>query len=171
MHLAEVGRLLALIRARYPNANLGDPELAARAWAMTLDTAPYDAAEAALRVWFRREKWAPDAAELRELIAERAGVLPSLDAGWAAAREHIRRHGEVGGAPFGGSPAVEEAVNAVGGWRALRRSEQPERDREAFERAYRAIRLRHLGNLDLGAAIAALNGGPGMAGTLPERVA
>lgn len=93
MDIAEVGRLLGLIAARYPNARLGEDEnLTIQAWAITLEDVPAEPHMGlALREWFTTQKWPPDAAELRRLALDLGGPTPAMLARAereAAAREH-----------------------------------------------------------------------------------
>jgi hypothetical protein len=159
----EAAKVLAMVQIRYPNANLGDPDLAPDVWQMTLDDVPYEAAELALRAWFKREKWAPDPSELRGLILCALAEVPEPGDAWAMALAHIRTEGLIGGRPFDGPEPVAQAVAAIGGWRALRTSEQPERDRDAFLKVYATYAKRATASLDVAAMLAerpaALNGG------------
>lgn len=155
MTLQEAGQLLALVKSRYPNANFGDPRTAARAWEMTLDDVPYEAAESALRAWFKRDKWPPDPSELRGLILSAIAEVPESGDAWEMVRAHLRAtYPGLPGPGFAGPEAVRRAVEALGGWHALRVSEQPERDRDAFFRVYPQYAKRAAATVDVDAAIA-----------------
>ena len=80
MNAQEVGQLLGLIAARYPNGRLGqDEELTIQAWHLTLSDIPLRPhAERALRDWFERKPFAPDASEVRRLALELGGPTPAM---------------------------------------------------------------------------------------------
>lgn len=80
MNAQEVGHVLGIIAARYPNARLGqDEELTIQAWHITLEDIPAQPhAELALRQWFRERRWPPDASELRELALQLGGPTPAM---------------------------------------------------------------------------------------------
>lgn len=154
----EAAKALALIQLRYPNANLGDPGKAPDVWQMTLDDVPYPAIDAALRSWFKREKWPPDPAELRSLILEGLDEVPDVGDAWSQVQSHIRgTYGGFGASnpPFRGPACVAQAVQAIGGWRQLRMSEEPERDRAAFFKVYPVYAKRAGAAIDIAAAIEA----------------
>ena len=151
MNVTEAGRILALIQARYPNANFGAERLAARSWAMSLCDVPYEAVEWAAGRWFQREKWPPDPSELRQLVLTALGAVPEAEAAWASVVAHIRRHGMVSGVAYDGSDVTRQAVEAIGGWWVLRTSEQPGKDRDAFLRAYATYAKRAMTDADVAA--------------------
>lgn len=153
MNRVEAGKLLAVIQSRYPHANLGDPDAAATAWALTLDDVPYPAAVAVLGPWFKGERFAPDPSELRSRILAAAAGLPEAGDAWAMVLRHIRDNGEVGGRPFSGPEPVAQAVRAMGGWRVIRHSESPDKDRERFFATYPTYAKRWAAEADVAAAI------------------
>jgi len=95
MNLTETKQLLAVIAARYPNSKVWDqdPELTIKAWQMTLDDVTLGDAQRVLVGWFKAHKWAPDPAEIRELLAEAVNPLPSEGAVWARRSRYF--HGEL----------------------------------------------------------------------------
>jgi hypothetical protein len=142
MNRTETTRLLAVIKSRYPQAAFGAADAAVTAWTLTLEDVPYQAAEAALRRWFRERRWAPDPSELRVAVLQLMDAAPDPADAWEMVIRHIRENGVVGGSPFNGPEPVSQAVAAMGGWRALRTSEQVQRDRDAFLRVYEVYQRR-----------------------------
>ena len=159
MTYPEIAKLLAILKVTYPNAQSADPTAQVRAWAMALSDIPYALAEAAIQRHVKRSKWHPTPSEIRELIADAHGVLPDEATAWQMVRQYIRDNGYINPAPWSGPSIVLEAVRAIGGFRQLRMSESPDRDRDAFGRAYRTYRERALGEIDLGVAVAELTAG------------
>ena len=156
MNRTEVAKVLAVVAERYRHAKFGDDaESLVTAWHVTLDDVPYDAAMVALRAWFKAEKWAPDPSELRGRILSGLSAVPDEAEAWALVLRHMRSTYGPFGTPFVGPEPVRLAVEAIGGWWALRTSEQPTRDREAFGRVYPVYAKRALSDLD----VAALLGG------------
>lgn len=92
MNGKEVAAVLALIAARYPTAKVfeQDPKLTQQAWTMTLDDVPYEAVQPVLARWFKTEKWAPDPAELRALIADAVQPVPSEGDVWSRRFAYFR---------------------------------------------------------------------------------
>ena len=84
MTTSEVKQLLAVIAARYPNSKVWDqePDLTITAWQMTLDDVALGDAQRVLVGWFKSHKWAPDPAEIRELLAEAVNPVPSEGEAW-----------------------------------------------------------------------------------------
>lgn len=159
MTYPEIAKLLAILKVTYPNAQSADPTAQVRAWAMALSDIPYALAEAAIQRHVKRSKWHPTPSEIRELIADAHGVLPDEATAWQMVRQYIRDNGYINPAPWSGPSIVLEAVRAIGGFRQLRMSESPDRDRDAFGRAYRTYRERALGEIDLGLAVEELAAG------------
>lgn len=147
----EAGRLLTILRATYHNVKLDNLPATVDAWHLALVDAPFALISEAARAWIGTEKWFPTPAELRMLAIEQVGALPTGTEAWALVLAHMRSSGAIGGAPFAGPPEVTQAVQAIGGWRVLRSSEEPGRDRTAFLRAYEVYRLRTARELDLSA--------------------
>lgn len=150
----ETAQLLALVQARYPHRNAGEPLATVRAWHMTLGDVPYWAAEAVLAEWFRTERWAPDPAELRTQILALVAEVPSPADAWLDVLRHMRAHGQVSGVRYEGPAAIRQAVESIGGWRRLRMSETPEADRKAFLSAYETYARRAAAAADVAALIA-----------------
>ncbi|MFM9108765.1 MAG: hypothetical protein ACKOWF_18930 [Chloroflexota bacterium] len=163
MNEVETTRLLAVIKSRYPQAALGAPEAAVAAWLLTLEDVPYAAAEEALRRWFRERRWAPDPSELRVAVLQLVNEAPDAADAWEMVLRHIRENGTIGGRAFSGPGPVVQAVAAAGGWRNLRTSDNPQRDRDAFIRAYEVYQRRAAGG-----DLAVLMASRGYA-ALPER--
>lgn len=158
----EAGRLLTILRATYHNVKLDNPQATVDAWHLALADAPFGLMQRAARGWIGTEKWFPTPAELRLLAIDQAGVLPSVPEAWAMVLAHIRGTGLIGGAPFSGPREISQAVAAIGGWRVLRMSEDPGRDRQAFGRAYETYRMRTAREMDMG-ELAAITDGERMA--------
>lgn len=155
MNRTEAGKLLAVIQARYPHANLGDPDAAATAWALSLGDVPYAAAVAALGPWFKAERFAPDPSEIRGAVAEGLGLAPDEAEAWALVERYRRGYYPGVYSPGWSLPApVAAALAAIGGVDALFRSEEPAKDRAAFGRAYQTYRKRAVAETDIAAAVA-----------------
>ena len=150
MNRSEAGRVLAVVQSRYPQANFGRADAAAEAWALTLDDVPYGAVMQALAVWFKGNRWPPDPSELRGIVLAEAQAVPDAADAWELVVRHLRENGAIGGSPFAGPEPVKQAVQAIGGWHTLRRSETPGKDREAFEDAYRVYAKRAMAGVNVG---------------------
>lgn len=145
MNAQDVGIVLGLIAARYPNAKLGqDEDMTIQAWTMTLADVPIEGAKEALARWFKTQRWAPDPSELRSAVAATILDLPDVEEAWGIACGARAAY-------YPGFPntidmpePVRLAVNAIGGLHALKQSTEPHKDREAFAKAYAVYRRRAL---------------------------
>ena len=85
-------------------------------------------------------KWLPTIAELRqradEIILEEAGHLAAPEA-WGLLLREVRRVGHWGAPDL--PPNARQALDAIGGWRALCMSENSAADRARFLEAYNLI--------------------------------
>jgi len=154
VNAGETAQLLALVQARYPGRNAGDPVATVKAWQMTLADVPYWAAEAVLGEWFRTERWAPDPSELRSRILTLVAEVPAPADAWLSVVRFIRENGQLSGARYEGPAAVRQAVESIGGWRRLRMSETPEADQKAFLSAYETYARRAAASADVAALVA-----------------
>lgn len=149
MNRSEITKLLAVIQGRYPRMETGDASELVTAWYLTLDDVPYQAAEFAVRRWFKEQRFPPDPSELRQMILEEMHEVPEAAKAWQEVITHIRQNGTIGGKPFAGPQIISETVAAIGGWYNLRTSTEPTRDREAFIRAYTTYSRRSLSDLNI----------------------
>jgi hypothetical protein len=139
-----VARLLLVVTARYPTSKIvqQDEALTVKAWHMTLADVPYEAAERALAQWFKSEKWAPDPSELRSVVAGEILGLPEVEEAWGIARGAISAYYPGFNVKLDMPDPVRQAINSIGGLHALKMSERPDKDRDAFMRAYAIERKR-----------------------------
>ena len=150
MNRTDAARVLAVIQSRYPQANFGRADTAVEAWAMTLDDVPYGEVMQALGTWFKSNKWPPDPSELRGLVLSEAAAVPDSADAWEMVLRHMRENGKIGGFKFAGPEPVRQAVEAIGGWHALRMSEYPGKDRAAFEQVYPVYAKRAMAKVNVG---------------------
>lgn len=143
----ETGQLLTILRATYHNVRLDNAAATVDAWFMALSDAPFPVMRQAAQAWIATQQWFPTPAELRMLAIDQAGLLPPAADAWGLVMGHIRRHPL--GVPFDGPAAIEQAVQAIGGWRELRLSEEQSYDRQAFAKAYETYRQRAARDLDM----------------------
>jgi hypothetical protein len=144
----EIGRLLTILRATYHNVKLDNLPATVDAWHLALVDAPFAVMQEAARAWIGTSQWFPTPAELRMLAIEQAGMLPSGGDAWAMVLRHMR-NSSIHGPAFDGPAPVAQAVAAIGGWRQIRCSEEPGRDRTAFLKAYETYRLRAARDVDM----------------------
>lgn len=145
MNAQEVGIVLGLIAARYPNAKLGqDEDMTIQAWAMTLSDVPLEGAKTALANWFKTQKWAPDPSELRSAVASSLLGLPDVEEAWGMVCAARSTYYPGFATKIDLPGPVRQAIEAIGGLHALKHSTTPTADREAFAKAYATYRRRAL---------------------------
>lgn len=152
MNRAETAGILAIALEAYQHA-APNPDALLSAWHMALDDVPADVAALALRRHVRENKWFPKPAEMRSQCVAMTHAIPEPGDAWAMVQQHMRDHGYLNPPPFVGPDCVAEAVRAMGGWHQLRRSEQPERDREQFMRLYQTYQTRAARDLHIADAL------------------
>lgn len=118
-------------------------------FAAAIEDLDYAAAMRAAQVWMATRSERPQPADIREstrVELEAAGQIPSLlpaDEAWALVLREMRERGQYRGFGRGQDyPAVDAALAAMGGFRALCMSDNPEADRAHFLRLYTAIATR-----------------------------
>ncbi len=136
MNLSEATKLVAILKGVYLREQFTEESPKSFLWLLG-DLSLDDVLEAA-QIHGRTSKWCPTAAELREIIANKAfPAIPSGDA-WEIVQKQIRAHGHSG---FGqcnfGNDAVEMAVRRVG-WRRLCLDEDQKYIRRDFDLALTA---------------------------------
>lgn len=148
MTYAECAKLLAIAAAAYDQP-IGDPDALVAAWHMVLEDVPPDAAADALKEHLRENKWFPKPAEIRQRVVSHTGAIPDPYDAWEMVMKHIKENGYIRPVPFVAPKPVAEAVNAIGGIAAIRKSERPDKDRDAFVHAYQTYAARAARDLDV----------------------
>lgn len=160
MNKAEVADMLGLICVRYPNAKRSDnPELEVLTSHMVLADVPNAAVQAALIKWFKTQRFAPDPAEIREIVLFETGIVPSDDEAWRMVRSYASswQSGLGWKTPDGEPPEtlpppVHAAFRAVGGASSI----NSDVTRAQFSKAYATCRANYSAEINIGAALAAL---------------
>lgn len=131
----ETAAIISILTARYGQVSWEpDPTKVHAMWHAVLADCPADAVQEVAAEWARREDRAPDPAELRRMVVDRAARLP----GEAAALKEATAHLTSREPRFRGSRVVSETVQVLGGWDALRRMTPTDRQRY-WRRAYEAV--------------------------------
>lgn len=149
----EMSRLIAVLQAQYPHHDVADGEALLLGWQMALGDVPYEAATEAVVAWLRSgERFFPSAGQLRQLVIDDTGALPSGPDAWAMVLARMKSTYPGHPAPPWDAPeCVRQAVKAMGGMDVLRHSEEPGIDRTQFLKIYETYRARATRSLDLGA--------------------
>ena len=159
MNKPETRKILALVKAAYPNFKVPDSDLEldmmVGSWHLTLGDLPYDLVERAMLDYQRSPaEFPPTAGQLRHLAIDRAQVIPNREQAWQMVLDHLKRHSYIDRTPLAAPEPVLQAVKTLGGIGALRRSEEPEMDRAHFFKVYDTYRERAL--RDVGGDLVAL---------------
>lgn len=144
-----VAKCIVTMVMAYPDANV--PIETQRVYKEALADIPDEALKLATTQIIATSKWFPKIAELREAAAQLqlgSGELMSGDEAWGDCLKTLRQLGyyEV---PVFSNKAITKAVEAVGGWRYLRESNDDMADRSHFVKAYDQIIKRELREAEL----------------------
>ena len=148
---AESIRLVRGLMAAYPQREIR-PETVEE-YARMLADLDYGAACEAVAHLKATVKWFPTIAEIRQRATENASGLATAEEAWL---ELKRAFGTVGhiGTPAWSSETMARAVEAMGGWRMLCASEEPEGVLRAhFLRVFDAFRSRVVTEANTGALL------------------
>tara|TARA_Y100000588_G_scaffold61458_1_gene60702 strand:- start:3353 stop:3928 length:576 start_codon:yes stop_codon:yes gene_type:complete len=146
MKKSEVLELVAALRDRFPKAAKEFSARNAAAYCEDLVDLEFGTAVAAVRRLAATCQWFPSIAEIREAYTDIATPTLDVDEAWAA----VKRHGNaIGWGRNKGDhatdihPAIEAAVEGLGGWRELGCSSDQMADRAHFIKLYTVARKRH----------------------------
>lgn len=143
---SEILELIAALKDRFPKSGAEFTARNARAYAEDLRDLDYEVALAAVRQLAATCTWFPSISEIRNAYADLASPTPDADEAWAAAIEWGNKcgwgriHTDWTSAVH---PAIEEAIQGLGGWRSLGRSTNQDLDRAHFIKLYALARKRH----------------------------
>lgn len=135
----EAKYLVALIYGAYPTQAARLDEMATASmiatWTDLLEDAPFAEAKQAVKRWCKHSQWMPSVANILGEIVDASSKAVSAGVAWERV---LREIGSKGGDREPELPAlILRAVNAIGGWRAICRSESPmlaQKFVEAYER-------------------------------------
>jgi hypothetical protein len=152
VNYSDVANVVAAIQVRYPDSRWApDDEMVVKVWHMSIGDLPFAVVMRTLQSMFHDSRFAPDPSEIRARILEDSGLAPEPGDAWKLARAAISQY--YPGFDNSGitmPEPVRQAVKAIGGLHALKMSEEPERDREAFLRVYGTYRKRAMSTVGLG---------------------
>jgi hypothetical protein len=139
--LSEVIQILTIVMGAFPNAKaLGDANF--RAYHLLLSDLDAQLLEHAALSVAAQNTFFPTAAEIRKEamgLREAAMGIPSKEDAWAEVSKSFGPYGSWRGAPEWSHPIIKQAIDALGGYIALCRSDNPVADRAHFFRAYEAL--------------------------------
>jgi hypothetical protein len=146
MKKSEVLELVAALRDRFPKATKEFSARNAAAYCEDLVDLEFGTAVAAIRRLAATCQWFPSIAEIREAYTDIATPTLDVDEAWAA----VKRYGNAiswgrnkGDHVADIHPAIEDAVEGLGGWRELGCSSDQMADRAHFIKLYTISRKRH----------------------------
>ena len=137
----EITSILAVLKGTY-NHRFEVTKATEASWNMIVGDLDFHAVNTAIANWMMSgEGWPPVPTEVRKIVLDTSGALPSPETAWLMVQERIRN-------TYPGHPvdkwevpdAVSKAVNDVGGIRAIRMTEKPEDMERRFRKAYDARR-------------------------------
>lgn len=135
----EIGALIALTAANYPNMQERDLRPTANLWKEMLSDIPFDVAKAAIIKVLSTAKFWPTVAEIREAASQLTNpqILSSAEA-WGLVVQANDKYGYYRSIEGMESlpPMVQMAVKAMGGFREICMSENPGVTRAQFMRMY-----------------------------------
>jgi hypothetical protein len=131
--------LLATLRLPRP---IADDEAHLDGWHLALSDLPYAVCERAAATILREERFMPEPSTVRELALKEIVQLPDADEAWAMIQRKLKC-GLWNHVPHAVVPALDDALEALGGTWTLHKSETPERDRDTFYRLWPQIVRRH----------------------------
>ncbi len=129
MHASDLTMMLAVLRgAGLANAPAPSKDMAT-SWAAALDDVRPEDAVAAARLWVKNERWWPTPSDIRAIALDRQGDHPSSSAAWALVQPEVYAKQK--------PPDVAMlALKDVGGIYAVRTTDNSNRLRDQFMRAY-----------------------------------
>lgn len=145
MDKKEFATFAMALKTYYPRENLLPNNQAMELWYKQLQDIPYDVAEASLNKWVATNKWSPSIAEIREMATSVTyGELPTWGDAWEEVMRAIRNYGSYRQreAIESMSDLTNKAVERVGGFISLCRSENIEVDRANFRMVYEQLAAR-----------------------------
>jgi hypothetical protein len=143
---SEILELIAALKDRFPKLGAEFTARNARAYAEDLRDLDYEIALSAVRQLAATCTWFPAISEIRNAYADLATPTPDADQAWSAAIRHGNKtgwgriHTDWTGTIH---PAIEDAIQGLGGWRSLGRSTNQDIDRAHFIKLYAMSRKRH----------------------------
>ena len=141
----EVGEILVMLAAQIPSA----PKMGKTnrdAYHIILEDVPIDVLRAAALEYAKDSTFMPSAGQLRSSafeLMERAQGIPSPQDAWGEVTKSFGPYGIYTGAPEWSHPIIGQAVDGLGGYAALCRSENPTADRARFIESYKSYLGRH----------------------------
>jgi len=160
MNKQETAVLLRILRAVWPNTEIGADTVIAYEWA--LEDLTYAEGERAAKTWMRTGKFFPKPSELREIIGnETAGMDEIAESAWSEVQREVRRVGfnrpsVFSGGKFQESPTVtfssdliRQTVDSLT-WRLICTTDEPEKLRDQFLWTYKALRKRDVSRIQRG---------------------
>jgi len=152
---AEIGRLIHVLQAEYPHHQVADVETLILAWTMGLGDLPYHVVAEAAVSWIRSgERFFPSSGQLRQLVIDWTGALPSGSDAWTMVMDRMRSTYPGHPAPSWDVPdPVRQAVKAMGGMDVIRHSEAPGIDRSQYLKIYETYRARAARDADVAALV------------------
>jgi hypothetical protein len=137
MNLSDTIRLIAKLKARYPNSNWSNDEQATiEAWHESLEDLPTPLVMQVLPAMMRESRVPPDPADIRSRLFDSTGLLPDPERSWKMVLDVVKGRAFYDDLPY----VMKLSVKECGGLRVLRMSEKPERDKADFLRAYGTLR-------------------------------
>lgn len=150
MNRQDVGKLVAVCIAMWPNHPADNIDVLVTGWEMALGDVPYDVAHQALAVYLREGRFFPAPSEIRKLAVDAITELPSGGDAWRMVLARMRATYPGHPAPSWEAPKpVKDAVQAMGGMHVLRMSEMPGADEARFLAIYASYREREARDADL----------------------
>lgn len=146
MKKSEVIDLVAALRDRFPRQKEKFGVENAKAYCEDLVDLEFSTAFAAVRKLAATVDWFPSIAEIRKAYAEIASPIPDADKAWATALKYGNKIGWGRLEKFNDTkihPAIEDAVEGLGGWKELGRSTDQTIDRAHFLKLYKVSQERH----------------------------
>lgn len=165
MNITEATKLVAVLKANYSAATVS-PETP-MAYLFGLEDLDYETVMRAAKIAIRTMKFMPNAAELRELIAEAATDIQPWETAWNEVTATRKRYGVYIGAKWGNdaghwsTPFVTDALRVVGGYEAICAATFDEEPtiRAQFRNAYQNARNAAIKRVQMGDATSVLGAG------------
>lgn len=146
----EVGKLVAVCIATWPNHPVDNVAALVSAWELALGDVPYEVGNAALATYLREGTFFPAPAEIRTLAVEAVAGLPDAGDAWRLVLDRMKAtYPGIPASPWDAPEPVRKTVDAMGGMEPLRRSENPGADHARFAKTYAVYRQRAAREADL----------------------
>ncbi|TAK10581.1 MAG: hypothetical protein EPO32_14710 [Anaerolineae bacterium] len=159
MKPSETSKLLAIMAAAYPSAQLADET--AFVYASTLGDLEFESVRAAVCRLIATHKFLPTVAEIREEEADlRVGPARAPGEAWGELLQEIHHTGYMGTPSFR-DPLVAQIVRSWG-WRALCCEGELVSDRARFLELYAELQRRHRATVVSGMALPSHQDAPGL---------